>query len=83
GLTLLVATIYLWKTGRPVIYTLIPMAFLVFMTITAMVCNFKVFANNPLLLILSAIILALSVWLLLEAYFAYSTQKSNEVTLKE
>ncbi|MEE8136070.1 MAG: carbon starvation protein A [Thermodesulfobacteriota bacterium] len=69
GLTLLIATIYLWKTGRPVIYTLIPMVFLVVMTIAAMVWNFKAFADNPLLLILSAIILALSVWLLFEAYF--------------
>ena len=77
GLTLLVATMYLWKTGRPVIYTLIPMVFLVIMTIAAMIWNFKVFANNPLLLVLSAIILALSVWLLLEAYFAYKTQKNS------
>lgn len=77
GLTLLVATMYLWKTGRPVIYTLIPMVFLVTMTIAAMIWNFKAFANNPLLLILSAIILALSVWLLLEAYFAYSKQKKS------
>lgn len=78
GLTLLVATIYLWKTGRPVIYTLIPMVFLIIMTIAAMIWNFKVFANNPLLLVLSAIILALSVWLLLEAYFAYKTQKTKK-----
>ncbi|GJM15951.1 MAG: carbon starvation protein A [Thermodesulfobacteriota bacterium] len=78
GLTLLVATMYLWKTGRPVIYTLIPMVFLVIMTIAAMIWNFKVFANNPLLLILSAIILALSVWLLLEAYFAYVNQKKEQ-----
>lgn len=77
GLTLLIATIYLWKTKRPVIYTLIPMVFIVFMTIAAMIWNFKVFVNNPLLLVLSAIILALSVWLLLEAYFAYSKQKKS------
>ena len=29
GLTLLVATIFLWRSGRPVIYTLIPMLFLI------------------------------------------------------
>jgi len=79
GLTLLIATIYLWKTGRPIIYTLIPMVFLVVMTIAAMVWNFKAFADNPLLLILSAIILALSVWLLLETYFAYKSQRRNKV----
>jgi len=79
GLTLLVATIYLWKTGRPIIYTLIPMVFLIVITIAAMIWNFKVFANNPLLLILSAIILGLSVWLLFEAYFAYKNQKTASV----
>ena len=83
GLTLLIATIYLWKTGRPVIYTLIPMAFLVVMTIAAMVWNFKAFADNPLLLILSAIILALSVWLLFEAYFVYNTQKRSEIVIPD
>ncbi len=77
GLTLLVATFYLWKSGRPVVYTLIPMIFVVLMTIAAMVWNFKVFMHNPLLLILSAIILALALWLLLEAYTKYKSQKAG------
>ncbi|MEM7007924.1 MAG: carbon starvation protein A, partial [Thermodesulfobacteriota bacterium] len=61
---------------RPVIYTLIPMIFLVLMTIASMIYNFKVFMHKPLLLTLSAVILALSIWLLLEAYLAYKNQKS-------
>ena len=83
GLTLLIATIYLWKTGRPVIYTLIPMVFLIVMTIAAMIWNFKAFADNPLLLIFSAIILALSVWLLFEAYFVYNSQKRSEIVIPD
>jgi len=75
GLTLLVATIYLWKTGRPYIYTLVPMVFLIFITIGSMILQFKVFINNPLFLILSAIVLALALWLLLEAYFVYRHAK--------
>lgn len=78
GLTLLVATIFLWKTGRPVIYTLIPMIFLVLMTTGSMILNFKEFAHNPLLLVLSAIILALSVWLILEAAYVYNRQRESE-----
>lgn len=77
GLTLLVATIYLWKKGRPIIYTLIPMVFLIFMTIASMIWNFKSFSDNPLLLVLSAIVLALSVWIVLEAVFAYREQKAG------
>ena len=83
GLTLLIATIYLWKTGRPVIYTLIPMVFLIVMTIAAMIWNFKAFADNPLLLIFSAIILALSVWLLFEVYFVYNSQKRSEIVIPD
>ena len=78
GLTLLIATIYLWRLKRPIVYTLIPMVFLIFMTMASMVWNFKVFANKPLLLFLSAVVLGLAVWLLLEAYFVYSTQKKGE-----
>ncbi len=78
GLTLLAATIFLWKTGRPVIYTLIPMIFLVLMTTGSMILNFKEFAHNPLLLVLSAIILALSVWLILEAAYVYNRQRESE-----
>jgi len=77
GLTLLVATIFLWKTGRPYIYTLVPMVFLIFITIGSMILQFKAFINNPLFLILSAIVLALALWLLLEAYFVYRHAKKE------
>jgi len=53
------------------------------MTIAAMVWNFKAFADNPLLLILSAIILALSVWLLLETYYAYKSQRGNKALISD
>lgn len=69
GLTLLVATIYLWKTGRQFILTLVPMIFLFIITIGSMVLDFREFVHNPLLIILSSVILALSLWLLLEAFF--------------
>ena len=75
GLTLLVATIYLWRKGRPVIYTLIPMAFLIFITLASMIWNFRVFSNKPLLLVLSALILAFGVWIVLETYFVYAKVK--------
>jgi carbon starvation protein len=75
GLTLLVATIFLWRSGRPVIYTLIPMVFLICMTTAAMILNFSTFLDNPLLLVLSAVILALEIWLILEAIFAYNSQR--------
>ncbi len=83
GLTLLAATIFLWKTGRPVIYTLIPMIFLILMTTVSMILNFREFAHNPLLLVLSAMILALAVWLILEAAFVYNRQRDSERILRK
>lgn len=77
GLALLVVTMYLWKTGRPVIYTLAPMCFLIFMTIASMVWNVKAFSDNPLLLVLSAVVLALSVWIVLEAVYVYRERKEE------
>ena len=77
GLTLLVATIFLWKSGRPIIYTLIPMLFLICMTTGAMILNFKSFWHNPLLLVLSAIILALEVWLILEALAVFKSRRGG------
>ncbi len=77
GLTLLVATIFLWRSGRPIIYTAIPMVFLICMTTAAMVLNFKAFVGNPLLLVLSAVILALEIWLILEAVLAFNRQRGG------
>ena len=77
GLTLLVATIFLWRSGRPIMYTAIPMVFLICMTTAAMVLNFKSFVGNPLLLVLSAVILALEIWLILEAVLAYNRQRGG------
>lgn len=74
GLTLLIATIYLYKTKRPFIYTLIPTVFLIVMTTASMLLNFKAFWGNPLLLCLSAITLGLSVWLILEGILVYKNK---------
>ncbi len=77
GLSLMVVTIYLWRSGRSVLYTLIPMVFLVLVTVASMVWNFKAFSNTPLLLVLSAIVLALSLWIVLEAFLVYKEQRNQ------
>lgn len=57
------------------------MVFLILMTTGSMILNFKEFAYNPLLLVLSAIILALAVWLIPEAAFVYNRQRNSEVII--
>ena len=70
GLTLLVVTLYLRRSGKPFVYTLVPMVFLVAMTPTAVCFNRQYFLGTPLLFCLSGITLALAAWLVLEAFAA-------------
>lgn len=83
GLTLLIATIYLWKNKKPFIYTLVPMVFLILITTSSMILNFKHFSNNFLLLVLSAITLALSIWLILESLGVYKNQRETKEKTSE
>lgn len=68
GLTLLVVSIWLHRRGRPVVYTLVPMAFVAVATLAAMVGEARAhFASaNWLLAGSSTLIGVLDVWILLE-----------------
>jgi carbon starvation protein len=74
GITLLILTVWLKKLGRNYLPTLIPMIFLMFMTIWAM--TQQVFfqwygaGDKMLLFVLGAIILGFAIWILLEAFAA-------------
>ncbi len=74
GISLLLITIWLRRKGRSIIYTLIPMIFLLFVTVWAMVEH--VFFEwsgageadaNLLLFFFGAVILGFAIWILLEA----------------
>ena len=68
GLTLLVASIWLRRLGRPYGYTLIPMVFVATATLLAIIGEARghFAAGNWLLAGSSSLILALDVWILLE-----------------
>jgi carbon starvation protein len=68
GLSLLVITIYLYKRGKPVLLTAIPMVFMVFMTGWAMIVNIRNFfdTKNWLLVAINAIIIVFVVWMIVE-----------------
>ncbi|MEX0905210.1 MAG: carbon starvation protein A [Balneolaceae bacterium] len=74
GISLLLITIWLKRQGRSIIYTLVPMIFVLFMTLWAMTQQ-VVFDwsgmgesdGNLLLFFFGAIILGFSVWIFLEA----------------
>jgi carbon starvation protein len=73
ALSLLVVSLYLRSLGRPTLYTLLPMAFMLLATLTALVIGMRNFAlqGNMLLLGFSALIFALAVWLVGEAVVAW------------
>ncbi|MCP5006871.1 MAG: carbon starvation protein A, partial [Planctomycetes bacterium] len=71
-LSLLVLSVYLFRKGRKVLYTLIPMVFLVIMTSIAMIMSLGEFikSRNWVLTILSILLLSFSFWIMLEAVVA-------------
>ena len=72
GLALLAITVYLLRRGKPLIYTFVPMVFMLVSTLSAMVINLLEFWSNRewTLLITGAIIFTLAVWLTVEAWIA-------------
>jgi carbon starvation protein len=72
GLTLIVITVYLIKLRRPVIFTVIPLTFLLVMTVPALILQLIDFFNagNWLLIIMDLLILVASILVALEALAA-------------
>ncbi|MFN3691141.1 MAG: carbon starvation CstA family protein, partial [Fimbriimonadales bacterium] len=73
ALALLVVSLYLRSLGRPTLYTLMPMGFMLIATLTALLIGMRNFASqgNAVLLGFSAVIFALAVWLVGEAFVAW------------
>ncbi len=65
GLTLMLATRYLARRGKPVVYTAVPMAFMLVSTVVAMVGNLRQFyaAGDGPLMSVGGILLVLAFWL--------------------
>ncbi len=73
ALALLVVSLYLRSLGRPTVYTLLPMGFMLVVTISALVWGMQGFwaQGNWLLLGFSGAILLLALWLVGEAAMAW------------
>lgn len=69
GLTLLVVSVMLLKAGRRVWFTLIPMVFLLTMTVIALLLQLMEFyeKGERLLVVLDIVILICSIWVILES----------------
>jgi carbon starvation protein len=73
GLTLLVVTVFLRQRNRPTLYTLVPMVFLVVMTVMALSIQLGNFwqQQNWLLVLMGALILVAAIWVSLESFSAF------------
>lgn len=73
GLTLLCVSIFLYKLRRPVVYTMVPMAAMLLVSIWAMVLSLIQFWNEGKLslAVVSVVVLAMSAWLIVEAVLSF------------
>ncbi|MCY4584931.1 MAG: carbon starvation protein A [Bryobacterales bacterium] len=80
ALTLLTISIYLRQRGRNYWYTAVPMAFMMVMTVTAMLLDLKKYASGGQLLLtfVALSIFLLSLWLVVEAFLRF---RKDTVTL--
>jgi carbon starvation protein len=79
GLALLTVSVFLFKLGRPVLYTLVPMVIMLVMSLWAMVLNLGRFwrEEKVALAVVSLIVLVMSLWLVFEAIWAFARRRGD------
>ena len=85
GLSLLVLTVYLYRKGRNILFTLIPLIFLIIMTSTAMILSLKDYikSGNWVLTVLSMLLLSFSAWIILEAINVVRNLKKEDKSVDD
>ena len=81
GLALLAITIYLLRRGKPIVFTAVPMGFMLVSTLTAMASNLVDFwsGNQWMLLLTGGTIFLLAVWLTVEAWLSVRRYRRRPV----
>ncbi len=85
ALGLLTVSLFLYRLGKPIIYTLVPMAGMLVMTVTAMAIRLKTNykAGHWPLLIVGGVILLLVLWLVIESLLAFARHRGEGFTQEE
>ncbi len=77
AMALLTITVYLYKNGKPIVFTLLPMVFMVLMTGWAMASNIIEFhtqgAQSLHLLIIGLVIVMIEIWIIIETLLIMRT----------
>lgn len=67
ALTLMVLTLYFWQKKKPILPLLVPMLFIMFVTLTALVTNAITFyGHNGILFSLTILLIGLIIWMAYE-----------------
>ena len=82
ALTLMVISIYFWKKGRNIFPLLLPMLFIMFITIISLFIKTNEFfiTNNYLLLGINIILIVLISWMIIEGVLQIKNQPNNKVS---
>jgi carbon starvation protein len=78
GLSLLTVSVFLFKLGRPVIYTVVPMVIMLVISLWAMTLTLYGFWTNPAtpwrgaLIAVSLVVIVMSLWLIVEALLSFA-----------
>ncbi|MCR4412367.1 MAG: carbon starvation protein A [Thermoguttaceae bacterium] len=91
GLSLLTVSVFLYKLGRPVVYTLVPMLAMLVVSMWAMILSIPGFWSLATLspwqkwslTIVSIIVIAMALWLTVEALLAFARRRSPPETPAE
>jgi carbon starvation protein len=85
ALGLLTVSLFLYRMGKPVIYTMVPMAGMLIMTVIAMILrlNSNVTAGHWPLAVVGGIILLLVTWLVIESVLAFRRHLNNSSVVNE
>ena len=80
ALTLMILAIYFWKRGRNVAPLVVPMIFIVFVTVTALISKTHTFFQNNdyLLLSINTILIGLIFWMIAEGIFLVRTKQKDD-----
>ena len=82
ALTLMIISIYFWKKGRNIFPLLLPMLFIMFITIISLFIKTNDFfiTNNYLLLGINIILIVLISWMIIEGVLQIKNQPNNKVS---
>ena len=80
ALTLMILTLYFWKRKKPILPIIIPMIFIMVITLYSLIIKTQSFYNqgNSLLLSINCIMIILIIWMIIEGVVIFLKKQNNK-----